>query len=103
MVGDGLAAVAGVCARVVLGAFWASASSSCELTSKKWYSTINIMATEPRKMASLYRSSSEIIVFVLIGVLVFGVLLGEGRVGTRTGTVMRYARLRQIRLLTLAD
>ncbi len=48
---------------VVLEALWASALSSCELTSKKWYSTINIMATEPRKIASLYRSSSEIIVF----------------------------------------
>lgn len=32
-----------------------------ELTSRKWYTMIRSMAAEPRKMASVYRSLSEII------------------------------------------
>jgi hypothetical protein len=56
-----VAAIAG-CAGIVLEPFWLKVELSCELTSKKWYITINIIATEPRKMASLYKSSSDIMV-----------------------------------------
>lgn len=67
------------CAGVACAAFWTSAPSSCELTSKKWYTTMRIIATEPRKMARLYSSLSEIIVFLSELCMVFWVSVQGAR------------------------
>lgn len=47
-----------------------------ELTSRKWYTIIRSMAAEPRKMASVYRSLSEIILASFVRRLM-GRLTGE--------------------------
>lgn len=69
-------AVAFCCVGWALAAFCSSAPS-WELISRKWYTTIRTTETEPRNMASRYRSSSEIMVdrvgyANVVGVVLFG-------------------------------
>lgn len=57
---------AGACCTGLAAAAFSARALSEELTSKKWYRTMRTMATEPRKMASRYKSSSEIMVAGLL-------------------------------------